>query len=55
MLRACALAGIPAIELRVISNEIGESDRSRWQVAEALEVLSGVVEALTTSSGLSLN
>ena len=50
VLRACALAGIPAVEIRVISNEIGESDRSRWQVAEALEVLRGVVARLAATS-----
>jgi futalosine hydrolase len=51
VLRACALAGVPAVEIRVVSNEIGERDRSRWQVAEALHVLSGVLETLATSSG----
>jgi futalosine hydrolase len=30
VLRAAALAGVPAIEVRVISNEIEESDRSKW-------------------------
>ena len=33
MLRAAALAGVPAVEVRAISNEIGEPDRSRWQIA----------------------
>jgi len=36
VLRACALAGVPAVELRVISNEIGEVDRSQWDVPGAL-------------------
>jgi nucleoside phosphorylase len=39
VLRACAQAGIPAIELRAISNELGESDRSRWRIGRALESL----------------
>lgn len=39
VLRACALAGIPAIEIRAISNEISERDRSRWRIGRALEAL----------------
>ena len=40
VLRAAALAGVPAVEVRAISNEIGEPDRTRWQIAEAIEALS---------------
>ncbi len=54
VLRACALAGVPAVEVRVISNEIGEVDRNRWQVAEALDVLRISVDALLSGSGLSV-
>jgi futalosine hydrolase len=39
VLRACALAGVPALEVRVVSNEIGEPDRSRWDVSGALAAL----------------
>lgn len=39
VLRAAALAGVPAVELRVVSNAVAEADRGRWQVAEALDVL----------------
>jgi len=39
VLRACALAGVPAIEVRAISNEIAEGDRSRWRIGRALEAL----------------
>jgi len=46
VLRAAMLAGVPAVEIRAISNEIGEPDRSRWQVAEAIEALSSVTPAL---------
>ena len=35
VLRAAALAGVPAIEVRAISNEIEELDRSRWRFDEA--------------------
>src|SRR5215510_9772950 len=31
VLRACALAGVPAIEVRAVSNEVGERDRARWE------------------------
>ena len=43
VLRACALAGVPALELRVISNEVGEEDRGRWDVPGALAVLGGAL------------
>ena len=49
VLRACALAGVPAVEIRAISNEISEGDRSRWRIGRALEALAdaipGVLEA----------
>ena len=43
VLRACALAGVPAVELRAISNEISEGDRSRWRIGRALEALSDAI------------
>ncbi len=49
VLRACALAGIPAVEIRAISNELAEGDRSRWRIGRALEALAealpGVLDA----------
>ena len=39
VLRACALAGVPAIEVRAISNELSEGDRSRWRIGRALEAI----------------
>jgi nucleoside phosphorylase len=39
VLRACEQAGIPAIEVRAISNDLGESDRSRWRIGRAVESL----------------
>ena len=39
VLRACALAGVPGIEVRAISNEIAEGDRARWRIGRALEAL----------------
>ena len=37
VLRAAELAGVPAVEVRAISNEIGEPDRRRWRIAEAID------------------
>jgi len=46
VLRAAALAGVPAVEIRAISNQIGDPDRSRWQIAEAIDALSRETPAL---------
>lgn len=39
VLRACEQAGIPALEIRAISNELAERDRSRWRIGRALDAL----------------
>jgi futalosine hydrolase len=39
VLRAAARAGVAAVEVRVISNELGEPDRARWQLGTGLEAL----------------
>ena len=39
VLRACADAGVPALEVRVVSNEVEEPDRARWRFADAFAVL----------------
>jgi nucleoside phosphorylase len=46
VLRAAALAGVPALEVRAISNELGEDDRGRWNVSGALESLAAAFPAL---------
>jgi futalosine hydrolase len=46
VLRACELAGIPGIELRAVSNEIGEGDRARWQIARGIDTLRDAIPAL---------
>jgi len=46
VLRAAALAGVPALELRAISNAPDETDRSRWRIADALEALRDAVQRL---------
>ena len=52
VLRACELAGVPAVEVRVVSNEIDEPDRALWHfdaafaaLAEALPRLVAVASA----------
>jgi futalosine hydrolase len=39
VLRAAELAGIPAVEVRAVSNEIDELDRGRWRFDDALAAL----------------
>jgi futalosine hydrolase len=43
VLRACELAGVPAVEVRAISNALGEPDRARWDVDGALTALTGAL------------
>jgi len=55
VLRAAKRAGVPAVEVRVVSNEIGEEDRSRWQLGVALDTLEDalpkIVRALVDAVG----
>lgn len=46
VLRACELAGVPAVELRVVSNAPNENDRGKWRIDEALAVLAGALDRL---------
>ena len=39
VLRAAVLAGVPAVELRAVSNRVAEQDRGRWRVDDALAAL----------------
>jgi nucleoside phosphorylase len=43
VLRACALAGVPAVELRAVSNEPGEADRGAWRFDDAFAALGDAV------------
>ena len=49
VLRAAALAEVPAIEVRVVSNEVAEPDRSLWLIDEALEALAGALPRLLSA------
>ncbi len=46
VLRAAALAGVPAIEVRAIANAIEETDRARWRFDEAFDAIRAVTPAL---------
>ena len=46
VLRAAAIAGVPAVEVRVVSNEVDEADRARWRFDEALSALADVLPRL---------
>jgi nucleoside phosphorylase len=49
VLRAAELAGVPAVEVRAISNELGEPDRSRWDLTGALDALEEALPTLVTA------
>ncbi len=46
VLRAAALAGVPAIEVRVISNDVDEADRAKWRFDEAFATVRAITPAL---------
>jgi nucleoside phosphorylase len=46
VLRACELAGVPAVELRVITNSPAEDDRSKWLFREGFELLGATLDRL---------
>jgi len=51
VLRAAALAGVPALEVRALANEVAEPDRARWRFDDAKALLAatlpGLIEALS--------
>jgi nucleoside phosphorylase len=46
VLRACELAGVPALEVRAVVNEISEADRGRWRFDDGLALLRDAVPRL---------
>jgi nucleoside phosphorylase len=46
VLRAAELAGVPAVEVRTISNRPAESDRGLWRIDDALARLGEIVPSL---------
>lgn len=48
VLRAAQLAGVPAIEVRAIANEVEEFDRARWRFDEAFDAVVDVTPRLVS-------
>ena len=46
VLRAASLAGVPAVELRAISNSVAEVDRAKWTIEDALAALGVALRTL---------
>jgi nucleoside phosphorylase len=46
VLRACELAGVPAVELRAISNSPDEDDRAKWLFDDAFALLGAALDRL---------
>jgi len=51
VLRAAGLAGVPAVELRAVSNAAGEPDRAKWRIDDALVALADAVPKLVSALG----
>jgi futalosine hydrolase len=49
VLRAAALAGIPGIEVRAISNDIEEADRGLWQFDKAFSAITAATPSLVAA------
>jgi futalosine hydrolase len=49
VLRAAALAGVSAVELRAISNATDESDRAKWRFDDAFDALADAIERVARS------
>jgi futalosine hydrolase len=49
VLRAAKLAGVPAVEVRAVSNEIDETDRGRWRLDDALSALEAALPKLISA------
>jgi nucleoside phosphorylase len=54
VLRAAEIAGIPAIEVRSISNEIEERDRTRWHFDHAFAAITAITPRLVDAVAGSL-
>jgi futalosine hydrolase len=46
VLRAAARAGVPAVEVRVLTNEINEPDRANWRFADGKKLLADALPRL---------
>jgi futalosine hydrolase len=52
VLRAAEVAGVPAVEVRVISNDPSEADRGLWRIDDALDRLREIVPLLVEELSL---
>ncbi len=50
VLRAAELAGVPAVEVRVVSNELGEPDRALWRFDEAFARVAELLPRLVAAA-----
>lgn len=55
VLRAAQLAGVPALEVRAISNDIEERDRTRWHFAAAFNAITAATPALVGAIAAALS
>nr|WP_149179298.1 futalosine hydrolase [Streptomyces sp. TRM49041] len=46
---AAAAHGVPAVELRAVSNTVGPRDRAAWRIGDALDALRAAFESLSTA------
>jgi futalosine hydrolase len=46
VLRAAELAGVPALELRAVSNAVGDPERAKWRIDDALAALADATATL---------
>ena len=46
VLRAAQLAGVPAVEVRAISNDVEEGDRARWRLDDAFAAITAATPRL---------
>ena len=46
VLRACEFAGVPAVELRAVSNSPDEADRTRWRFDDGFTALAAALQRL---------
>jgi len=46
VLRACGLAGVAALEVRVVANDVDEADRARWRLDDARDALGAALPGL---------
>jgi futalosine hydrolase len=46
VLRAAELVGVPAVEVRAVSNEIDEQDRALWRIDDAIAALRAAMPSL---------